>query len=253
VLPNRPDEGAEIRLWPLGGWHDTARQRAYLYYGQVRTTGGGGPFDFRVVGHGLARADITQLETLRFERIGGPQGGVWWAGGGPLFGSSVVMAPPRSDGYLYVVGGEERDGRQFGKLARVRPQQIEESGAYEYLAGPASAPRWSHQAMEATDVEGLTDFPNELSVAYNAYLGGYLAVHSVGITPRLRLCLAPHPWGPYRSLGEIGAPHQAFAKAFCYAGKEHPELAEGAGRVIYVTYVDSQRYWLQLLKITLAR
>jgi len=55
----------------------------------------------------------------------------------------------------------------------------------------------------------------------------------------------------YRS--EIGSPHQAFASSFCYAGKEHPELAEQGGRVIYVTYVDNQRYWLQLLKVTLAK
>ena len=90
-------------------------------------------------------------------------------------------------------------------------------------------------------------------MAYNAYLGGYLAVHSVGISERMRLSLAPAPWGPYRPIAEIGAPHRALERAFCYAGKEHPELAQEHGRILYITYVDSERYWLQLLKVTLQR
>ena len=42
------------------------------------------------------------------------------------------------------------------------------------------------------------------------------------------LCVgvAPQPWGPYETIGEIGAPHKAFAKTFCYDGAEHSELAE---------------------------
>jgi hypothetical protein len=114
-------------------------------------------------------------------------------------------------------------------------------------------PTWSRKHEDASDVEGLRDIPSELSVAYNRYLGGYLAIHSIGISDRIRLSLAPKPWGPYRQIAEIGAPHRAFEKAFCYAGKEHPELSEQGGKVVHVTYVDSQRYWLQLLKVTLER
>jgi hypothetical protein len=103
------------------------------------------------------------------------------------------------------------------------------------------------------DVEGLSDFPTELSVSYNAYLGGFLAVHSVNLGEKARLSVAKEPWGPYRQIGEIDTRHQPFAKAFCYAGKEHPELAEENGRIVYVTWVDSSRYWLHLLKITLGK
>jgi hypothetical protein len=101
------------------------------------------------------------------------------------------------------------------------------------------------------DVEGLTDFPTELSVSCNAYLRGYLAAHSIGIGGKLRLSLALNPWGPFRPLSEISTPSRALSQGFCYAGKEHPELAEDRGRIIYITYVDSSRYWLQLLKVTL--
>ena len=55
------------------------------------------------------------------------------------------------------------------------------------------------------------------------------------------------PWGPYDNPHNIVVPKQVFSNGFCYAAKEHPELAEENGRVIYVTYVDSSRYWLQKL------
>src|SRR5262249_45992894 len=144
----------------------------------------------------------------------------WWRPQeGAVYGAAVVSGGPEGDGTLYVVGVRERQGGKFGALARVSEAGGADPDAYEDLAGSAAAPRWSKSAADAADVEGLSDFPSELSVSYNAYLGGYLAVHSVNISERIRLSLAPHPWGPYRPIGEIGAPHQAYAQAFCYAGK----------------------------------
>ncbi len=253
VLPLLPGESKDLRFWPFGGWYSPAEKRVYLYYGQVRVTGGG-PFDFRIEGHGLASADATVPSKIQFTRLPAQtKEPLWWNDGkeSTLFGSAVIANA--SGDTLYIVGVQERGGRKYSKLARVPKAQIADSAAYTYFAGTPSSPRWSRQPSEAADVEGLTDFPNELSVAYNAYLGGYLAFHSIGVSDRARLCLAPTPWGPYRQIGEIATPHRAFAKAFCYAGKEHPELAEEHGRILYITYVDSDRYWLHLLKITLHR
>lgn len=256
VIPNLPGEGNETRLWPAGGWYDARAGRVYLYWARIRTTGGGGPFDFRLEGHGLAAADASEPDRIRFERLKSEHGDeLWWpnADGEPVFGAAVVRGPEARPRYLYVVGVEERQGKKIGKLARVAPASVAKSGAYEYFSGSPDHPTWSADPSQAADIAGLADFPSELSVAYNRYLGGYLAVHSVGISDRIRLSLADNPWGPYRQIAEIGAPHRAFEKAFCYAGKEHPELAEQGGRVIYITYVDSQRYWLQMLRVTFER
>ena len=253
LLPNHPDEDAKTRLWPFGGWYDASRQAALLYYGVVKTFGPG-PFDFKTVGHGLARADALAGEGLEFTRLKTAKGDeIWWPDSGPLFGAAVVVDKEATSPWLYLVGAQERSGQKRGQMARVRKERIGSLDAYEYFAGSPEAPHWSSALAEAADIPGLTDFPSELSIFWNAFLGGYLAVHSIGVEPRLRLSLAPQPWGPYRTIAEIGAPHRAFEKAFCYAGKEHPELAERNGETIYVTYVDSQRYWLQLLKITLSR
>lgn len=255
VLLNEPGETEKIRLWPLGGWYDAAGETAYLFYNIVEFTGEGGPFGFRALGHGLARASTRSLEGLTFTRLRTPGGSlVWWPAPGDLMGVAVVHPRREGETSLYVVGVRESSGRKHALLARVAPAEIADARRYQYYAGgDAERPLWADRVEEAAEVQGLADFPSELSVAYNPYLGGYLAVHTVGLSEKMRLSLAPHPWGPYRPVAEIAAPHQPFASSFCYAGKEHPELAEQGGRVIYVTYVDQQRYWLQLLKVTLAR
>ena len=237
-----------VRYWPFGGWHDARRRRIYLYYGRVRTTGEG-PLDFKTDGFGLAAVDSTSPNKIQFRRIPrSTSDELWWKSGSPLFGSAVY----ESDGFLYVVGHKRVDQRILGVLARVRPESIEDPRAYAYFAG-GDAPKWTSETADSAAVQGLSDFPTELSLSYNRYLQRFLAVHSVGISQRIRLSTSVHPWGPFEQIDEIGSPKRALSRGFTYAGKEHPELSESGGRVIYVTYVDSERYWLQLLKITLGR
>jgi hypothetical protein len=253
VLSTTAEEKQGLRFWPLGGWFDARTNRAYLYYSRVRVNGGG-PFGFTIEGHGLAVADTAQPTQLRFQRLSSRPGQeLWWTpeANGTLYGCAVFARA--ADPFLYLMGVQERDGKKWARLARVTKDHLADPSAYEYYSGGTPIPHWSKNGADAVDVPGLTEFPNELSVDYNPYLGGYLATQSVGVSDRLRLSLAPNPWGPYTPVGEIGAPHRALEQAFCYAGKEHPELAQDHGRIIYITYVDSQRYWLQLLKITLQK
>lgn len=253
LLGRAAGEASQSRVWPLDGWTDPRTRTVYVFCQSILATGTG-PFDFRVEGCGLESAETTGPQRFQFHRVPG-QGGasLWWlAGSGrPLFGLSVVRGT--AGGFLYVVGVVERGGRKEAVLARVLRQAIKDSTAYEYYTGKPGRDAWSPESDAAAAIDGLADFPADLSIAYNTYLGGYLAVQSVGISERIRLSLAPKPWGPYRQIAEIGAPHRAYQQAFCYAGKEHAELQQQGGRVIFVTYVDSQRYWLQLLRVTLQR
>jgi hypothetical protein len=254
VIPNLPGEDGKIRLWPFGSWFDAATHTAYLYYGRIKLGGSGGPLDFKLEGFGLARANTSHPDALTFTRLPNAHGDlIWWRNGeGPQVGAAVITRP--GDPYLYLICDQMTSDKHYGSLARVRRTEITSSTAYEYLSGSSPAPRWSANPAESVHLDGLSDFPSELTVSYNAYLGGYLAVFSEGIfSQKVALKLAPEPWGPYRLIGEIGTPHQAFSNAFCYAGKEHPELSEDGGKTIYVTFVDNLRYWLQLLKVTLEK
>jgi Domain of unknown function (DUF4185) len=251
MIANRPDEDNKTRFWPLAGYYDESQRTVFLYYMLVRFTGKGGPLDFRIIGYGLAKSDARNPDAMRFERLKAADGGELWGrvDDSPMFGIAVVTGAPGTN--LYVLGYREKNGEHPATLARVAKQRIAESEAYEYFAGTAASPRWSSKVGDATDIAGLKNIPSVLSVSWNDYLGGYLAVHQVGITEQIQLCLAKDPWGPYEPIGDIYGRHKAFAKGFCYDGAEHPELAEEKGRIIYVTFVDSDRYWQQLYKVTL--
>ena len=247
LLPNRPGEDSHVRYWLFGSHFGPATGRLHTWYARIETTGGGGPFDFRTTGHGLAVADTGDLAHFEFRPLPGPSGAVeWWPAGSesPLFGNAVLDAGRT----IYVYGMRDRAGRRECLLARVDADRLETLSAYEYLA---DAGHWTADPRAAAAVAGI-DGASEMTVAWNGFLRKYLAVASVGLSERCRLSTADHPWGPFEQLAEIGTPHQAFARSFCYAAKEHPEMAERGGKVIYITYVDQQRYWLQLLRVTLA-
>lgn len=252
LIPNLPTETGATRLWPMAGWYSAPRRKIYDYYAQVRVTGPGA-FGFKVEGYGLASAPTTDGARFRFARLPGVDGRpLWWrTRDGPVFGAAVVEAP--GSGYLYVAGVLDRNGVKTGKLARVARGRLEDPAAYQFYVSGGRAPRWSSNPADAADVPGLSNFPSELSLSFNKYLGGYLAVQSVGISQHILLSIAQHPWGPYRPIGTIGAQHLPFQKAFCYAGKEHPELAQEGGRIVYITFCDSRRYWLEMLRVTFAR
>lgn len=252
MIANRPDENNKVRFWPLAGYYDEQQRAIYLYYVRVLFTDGGGPLDFKVAGYGVARSDARDPKAMQFERLKSAEGNELWelATNGPLFGSAVVAGAAGHD--LYVLGYREAIDHP-AVLARVAKQHIGDSRAYEYFSGTAASPAWNPDVRRAANVAGLGRMPAVLSVAYNKYLGGYLAVHQVDTTEKIQLCLAKEIWGPYETIGEITAPHKAFAKSFCYDGAEHPELAEENGRIIYVTFVDSDRYWQQLYRVTLQK
>ena len=211
----------------------------------------GGPFDmgFEIIGTGLARGDT---ESWQFERLlhQTPSGGeaMWWPYPQPQFASAILLA----GGWLYFYGvtGHE-DGVQRVYLARVLPADIEDRDRYVYFSD--TEPAWSRDVADAIPLfEGP---PNELSVSYNTYLGGYLAVHSYSTEGAQVGRTAPTPWGPWSeptTLWTVEAGPDKKYPVAAYAGKEHPSLAEDGGRVIYLTYVEAEEYFPHLIEVTLA-
>jgi hypothetical protein len=141
-------------------------------------------------------------------------------------------------------------------LRRLKPDQIEDPAAYEYLVEaptsqrPNFKPRWSAR-FEPTAVL-FDSVPNEMSAAYNAHLKQYLAIHAAGREGKIVMRTAPHRIGPWSGPQLVyEAPRESSAD-LVYAAKEHPELARDDGRRIYITFVNSASYIPQLIEVSLS-
>lgn len=250
LVPREANEHPdEIRVWCLHGC--SIGDKVYLYYITVRMLAEGPlPVNFELVGSGLAVGDKLNWD---FKRI--PHGGstLWWRSHLPQFGSAVLYIQAEQRFYIYGVKKDE-SGIQRCYLARVKENEVECLDKYEYLISPL--PRWSNNPDEAIWI--MSQIPNELSVSWNSYLGSYLAVHSLDLTGKIVGRTAPYPWGPWSEpvvLWTVEPPRLNYKIPYnhlIYAGKEHPELAEENGRVLYLTYVEFEEYFPHLVEVTLA-
>jgi len=248
LIPLLPDEDHdEIRIWCLHGVE--LGEKLYLYFIKVRMLEKSEyilPVEFEIIGSGLAVGDS---KTWEFRRIFHNNSDIWWDVRQPHFASTVLPA----NGWIYCYGvvQDEADIQQC-HLARVKPEKIEDYIAYEYFTGPPLV--WSSDVDAAIPV--FDGMPNELSVTWNAHLGCFLAVHSLALTGDLVGRTSPTPWGPWsdpvtlwtvEAKREIEVPYPVLI----YAGKEHPELSEKNGKIIYLTYIEFEEYYPHLVEIEL--
>lgn len=248
LVLRQPDEPDVIRVWCLHGC--AFGNDLYLFYQLVRMLATGPmPVNFEVVGSGLAFGNSRDWE---FQRIYAGNSATWWPADQPQFASAVL--PARNEDIIYLYGVLRcSDGVQRCYMARVRSTDIKCLGKYEYLI--TDAPVWSSNPRDACCI--MTGMPNELSVNWNNHLGCYLAVHSLDLTGRIVGRTAPKPWGPWSEpvdLWRVSPPAWDYPvpyPALIYAGKEHAELAEDGGRVLYLTYIEFEEYFPHLVEVTL--
>jgi hypothetical protein len=237
------DDPAVVRLWAIHG--AAVGERVYLYYHRIRLIKGVDVFEsFQLEGMGLARADVAKLE---FTRLPAADGGLeFWKGDQPGYG---VFVESRSE-HVYLWGSMMTG--MF--LARVRPESIEDSTAYEYLAAaptparPDVKPRWADKFDSAAVL--FDSVPNEMSAAYNEHLKKYVAIHAFNRENQIVLRTAPQITGPWSPPELVYRPPDLEPNDMIYAAKEHPELARDGGRRIYVTFVNSRTYIPELIEVT---
>lgn len=236
------EDPKKTRLWAIHG--ACVGRQAYLFYHRIALKPGVDVFaDFALEGMGLARGDVEKLE---FQRLVAPDGTrEFWKGEQPTFGVWVE----RDGEYLYVWGSLMTG--MF--LARVRPEQIEELGAYEYLVEaptlktPGVKPQWEKKFAPTAVL--FDSVPNEMSAAYNAHLGKYVAIHALGREGKIVMRTAPARTGPWSEPAVVYEAPRKSQDELIYAAKEHPELAREDGRQIYVTYVNSAEYMPEMVEI----
>ncbi|MGH7994213.1 MAG: DUF4185 domain-containing protein, partial [Limisphaerales bacterium] len=220
-LPNEKPT-RRYRIWPLGGTH--VNGQCYLFYSLIEVFGNG-QWDFRGVASGLGRSAIALGPYERLQ----PHGD--WRF--PVAPTQVIEA----DGWLYLFEIREFSRKQGVALARVRPEKIEDPGAYEFYTG--IGPKFSSRKEAAALLAG--NVPGQVSVAWNPYLQKYVMVSSSDFDhPReIRFLVADAPYGPWSPpVARMEAPKYAQGKRveMVYCAYLHPELFRENGRVMNLTY-----------------
>jgi len=253
----QPNAG-KLTVWP-SGMQQTAPDTVHFYYASVVSD----PLAaWRVVGTGIASFDTSTLTGT--PALGGAL--IWQ---GPYLPTHTV-----ADGtYVYVFLDATRELWTTDTiLARVPKEQFASPGAYEYwdAGGPGRPARWVGGLWDVSTgmwSPALNDLPplwrqygvhNGIDVAYNAFLGKWLAVYTTRFMTSLNARVADSLTGPWSaqesaiidcSLLHRSSPEAPFA---CYTGTQHESYTRDGGRTIYMTYSNSETYQVYLHEVRLA-
>ena len=157
------------------------------------------------------------------------------------FGVQVLI-----EDYLYVFGSVRSGIQSEATLARVKPNQIADRDAYEYLVSPEGI--WTSRFEDAGT---LGPSAAAYSVSFNPYLGCYTMWMVDEYRKGLMLRTADKIWGPYSEpVNLIGLPHDP-SSALAYLGFEHPQFRQQNGRKIFLSYCEPHFASSSLITLTL--
>lgn len=204
--------GPRIALWPTSVVA-TGAGGGLVFYLKLRVRG---PLTYDYVGIGVARIAAGSTVARR-------EAGLLFQGADPLLGYAFV------DGDNIVAYGAPIGSGDY-RVGRAPLAAATDRAAWRFWTGS----QWGTDPAAAAGV--LSGIPGAVSVAFNPFLGRYLAVHSEALSGRAVLRTADRPEGPWSrtAVAFEGAP--APSGSFDYAAIQHPELSSNGGRTIAITY-----------------
>jgi hypothetical protein len=253
-----PREPGELTVWPIG-MEATAADRIHFYYASVV---GDPDLPWRVAGVGLGSFDT---DTLTAERALG--GALIWTEGMPLPARTFA-----DESHVYIFHNISRVPWTTDTiLARVPKESIESPASYEYWdpGEPGEPGQWTGRLWDeetgswdgaVADLLPLwrqVGMHNGVDVAYNDYLGRWLAVYSAGFLTSVNVRAADELTGPWDSTETVLVDCRTFHSPpqsgyLCYTGAQHEFYTRDGGRTIYVSYSTSGDYQVYLHEIRLA-
>lgn len=224
LTPTLRERAQEIRFWPEHGV--AVDGSVYLFYLGIQTVDASSIWGFRNAGSGLARLDPETGECERIEHRHDWR--IWHSGAIDMhFGVQVL----RDEEHCYIFSSVREGLHSHAMLARVRPGEIANPDAYEYLT--SSKPSWSGSIDEVCD---LGPCASDYSVSWNAHLGQYLMLLVDPFDKVLTMRTADAIWGPYSEpVRIIGVPHRPRTE-LVYLGFEHPRFTPDGGATVLVSY-----------------
>ncbi len=185
-----------------------------------------GPGFLNYTGKGTALATIRGASTTA-ERVGNI-----------LFEEKdpPVLAAMIDGGFAYLYFGGPEKGRG---IARVPREKLRDRGSYTFFDGSSWQPEISKMKLDTS----LFYFTSSLSVSYNAYVGGYLAVASKGFSNEIVAFTSAKPGGPWSSGTTIYTSPPPLEGDNNYAGMEHPHLSKNGGKTLVLSYSRATGYF----------
>jgi hypothetical protein len=148
----------------------------------------------------------------------------------PAFALGAVV-----DGaYLYLYGCDSVPGQLDSICRIVRAVTVDAPAGTLWQTWDGAT--WNPDLGQAATV--FHGPPGDLSVSFNPHLGKFIAVYSGIFSNDVWFRSAPHPEGPWSDAHKLFA-GLAPSSGNNYAAKEHPELAQGGGQSLVVSYARS--------------
>lgn len=185
-------------------------------------------------------------------------GYTWQILGPPLWGpesgfAQLAVSTQRGRGnedeYVLILGTPA--GRfGGGRLARVAPDKITDSSAYEYFAGVAEdgTPMWSNDEKDALVI--ISPPMGETSLLWNEWLGCWICTYLNEHKYALEVRAAPYPWGPWSAATTIVT---GFEYPTLYGAFMTPAWTEDRGEIVYFLMSQYREYNVFLMKMKLVK
>jgi len=226
LLPYAPDEAAynsahgpmeRYALWPGGAIAAPGGNEAWVFYQRLLVHPG--DLNYQPLDVGLAR--LTTGSTIATRDPA------------PLFTAptpAYSLAALADGGFVYLYAVTPVAGQLDSTCTVVRAPLARADDPAAWAAWDGGA--WNADLTRAATV--LHGPPGDLSVSFNAHLGGYLAVYSGIFSNDVWMRTASRPEGPWSDARQLFTA-MAPTSGNDYAGKEHPELARENGDGIVVS------------------
>ena len=252
----------ELTVWPLG-MAATATDTVHFFYASVVPDS---PVPWKVAGIGIASFDTG---TLSGERALG--GDLVWRKGVPLPNRIYV------DGeYVYVFSNMSRQLWTTDTiLSRVPTARFDSPADYEYWepGSPDEPGRWltglwdpqaGYWDPALANVGALWRQPgmhNGVEVAYNHFLGKWVAVYATNFTTSINVRVSDALTGPWDEADSVMVDCRFFHPPNtagrvvpfpCYTGVQHEVYSRDGDRTMYISYASGETYQVYLHEIRLA-
>lgn len=217
--------GSRYALWPQTLLNDPNNNRLIFFYEKLYAEPGA--FNFYALGNGIGLIHHLSepAERLGFE-INALFPTLFNLKDEPSFGDAALIVNDEIFAYGCTLSGLQKPC----KLARIPLTGLNNPSSWKYYTGGG----WSGDLSEASNVFNGNDI---MTIAFNEYLGKYLAVFSEPLSTNVVMRTSDQLWGGWSAASVLFKAEQSLAGGgTVYDALWHPELDENLGQSIYVTY-----------------